>query len=144
MRKNMMKKELDGLKARVRKCELFDIQVAKLLELSQEGAYVDPFTYAKDELDKQIITILLTHKVVTAPEIAKLVNEPNRIKITKRLQRFESESMNIGEQWLRFDPKNRFGHYRAWWLITERINPKLLALPEKDNTAATDEEKQTE
>jgi len=119
-------RQVKGLGARLRRLELWQNEINKVLEMGKPEIYVDPLTYAKDEFDKRLIKTLLLQRVATAPELARMIGEPDRFKVTKRLQRFQQESTTQGEQWLTFDPRNRLEHYRAWWIISDVISPKLL------------------
>jgi urease accessory protein UreF len=109
---------LKGLEARLRKVEVALQKICNELELAQSitGLQVEPFRYARDELDKEIIKLLLTNKVMTATQIAETLKE-NRHKIGKRLKRIQRESELAGEKWLEFNPSEKLGHYRAWWVL---------------------------
>lgn len=118
-------KTLDGKvkshEVRLKRLEVTVDRIAKELELASEIVVkVDPFKYARDDLDREIIKLLLTNKVITSTQIAEKVGT-NRHMIGKRLQRMEKESEDAGEKWLKFIPKEKEGHFRAWWVISDII-----------------------
>ena len=110
-----------GLQTRMRKVEAAVAKISKEFELSELiGTFkeVDPLSYAKDDLDKKIISLLLEKRVMTASEIASALGD-NRHKIGKRLKRIEKESKMAREEWLEFKPEEKDGHFRAWWVLIE-------------------------
>jgi len=113
-----------NLEGRMKKVEKTVDRIAKELELASEiVVQVDPLKFAQDDLDRDVIKQLLENKVMTSTEIAEKVGS-NRHKIGKRLQRLERASAQIGEKWLTFIPKEKEGHFRAWWIIPDMISLK--------------------
>jgi len=128
----LRKREIDArftaLEGRMRRAEALINKIFKELAISEEiddSWKIDPFKYARDELDKKIIETLLKNKVMTSTQIAEALHD-NRHKIGKRLQRMSDESQRFGEKWLVFDPREKDGHYRAWWVLTENLQKKCL------------------
>jgi len=111
-----------GHEKRLRKLENAIARIGKELELTELIAFkkdINPVNYAKDDLDQKIIKLLLEKRVLTTSEIASALGD-NRHKIGKRLKRIEMESKQAGEPWLEFNPKEKDGHFRAWW-VTEEV-----------------------
>lgn len=93
-------------------------KIAKELELSDLiSVKAEPMKYAHDEIDKKIITLLLQKKVMTSTQIAQEI-QSDRHTVGKRLLRIYKESNNAGEKWLEFNPAQKNGHYRAWWVLS--------------------------
>lgn len=127
MKKTALESEVKFLKTRVHRVENAITKIMKEFEIQDVvGPWrVDPYTYARDDLDKEIIKLLLENKIISSTQIAEKLNE-NRFKIGKRLKRMEKESEKSGEKWLEFNPAEKDGHFRAWWLLTSTIKTELL------------------
>jgi len=113
--------KIRNCEVRLKRVEVTVDRIAKVLELASEIVVkIDPLKYAQDDLDREIIKLLLTNKVITSTQIAEKLGT-NRHKIGKRLQRMEKASEEAGEKWLKFEPKEKEGHYRAWWILPDII-----------------------
>lgn len=124
LRKDRTDAKIKDHDRRIRKLENVVGEIAKELEMAaQLEVKADPFSYAHDDLDRGIITLLLEAKVITSTQIAEKLGE-NRHKIGKRLKRIEKESSARSEKWLYFEAGEKEGHYRAWWIIPEMIKGK--------------------
>lgn len=121
-----------SIEKRVKRLETAVSTIIRHLELKTEISEelgVDPFNYARDDLDKRIIEELLRKRVATATQIhkkLKLGTELTRQALGKRLKRMMVESSRLGLQWLEYNPKRIKQHFRAWWIIPEAIKPQIL------------------
>ena len=120
-----------SLERRVRRLEKAMAAVLEVLEMAKElgweHKFLNPFDFARDSFDRKIITLLLKNEVMTSTQMAKMLgDEYLRHKIGKRLKRMEEECEMIGKKWLEYNPRRIQGHFRAWWIIPENIDPNIL------------------
>jgi len=120
-----------SLERRVKRLEKAVSVILEHLEMAEELGWehklLNPFDFARDSFDRKIIEILLKNEVITSTKIARMLGDENlRHKIGKRLKRMERECEMIGKKWLEYNPKRVQGHFRAWWIIPENIDPKIL------------------
>jgi len=121
VKRSELEQRVKALERKVHRVEAAIGKIAKEFELTDllgSFKHVEPLRFAKDDLDKQIINLLLEKRVMTANEIAVALGQ-NRHKIGKRLKRIEKESKQAGEHWLEFNPEDKDGHFRAWWVTIE-------------------------
>jgi len=121
MKKSDLELRVKAVEKRLSRVEVAIQRISKEFELShllESFKAIDPLSYAKDDLDKNIIKLLMEKHVLTTSEIATSLGQ-NRHIIGKRLKRMEKESLQAGQKWLEFDPKEKDGHFRAWWLLIE-------------------------
>lgn len=122
VKRSELEQRVKALERKVQRVEGALARIVKEFELTDLlGLFkqTDPLSFAKDDLDKQIINLLLEKRVMTASEIAMALGQ-NRHKIGKRLKRIEKESKQAGEHWLEFNPEDKDGHFRAWWVLIEQ------------------------
>jgi len=118
VRKTQLDAKVKTLEIKMRRVEEAIRKIAKELELSDLiSVKAEPMKYAHDEIDKKIITLLLQKKVMTSTQIAREI-QSDRHTVGKRLLRIYKESNNAGEKWLEFNPAQKNGHYRAWWVLS--------------------------
>lgn len=100
-------------------------EVEKQLSLSRP--LINPNSYCKDNLDRQIILYLIEHTSGGTTEIAEALNLDSpkligRHTIGKRIKRLSQISSRDGWNILEFHPELKEGKFRAWWINLEDIN----------------------
>jgi len=84
--------------------------------LTFQRGKINPYQYAQDDLDRQIIEYLLNYKSATTPELADYL-KINRWLVLNRLQKIEKISQKqAGKSIIEYYAGERSGKKKAWWL----------------------------
>jgi hypothetical protein len=108
------------LETRMKKVEDDLSSLKKLLSdlelLTYKPGEVDVRQFCQDSLDRKIMNYLLQHRGATTPELAEFTGY-DRQKVLGRLMRIRKLSKaELGKPIVEFDPGEREGKKRAWWL----------------------------
>ena len=84
--------------------------------LTGEKEKINPYSFCRDEIDKEIVEVLLRLGGATTSEIAKQTGK-NRWLILNRLKKLSQTSeKRFGKPLIHFLAVERMGKKRAWWI----------------------------